>query len=293
LTVHPTLRFLLGHPLLRGRPWIGLGRFAWWQLISRVRRDRHRYDWVRGSRLWLRSGWGGLTGNYYAGLHEFEDMAFLLHLLRPDDLFVDVGANMGSYTVLARGACGARTVSYEPIAETYGRLRDNLALNDAADSRSRLANVAVGAQPGTLRMSLDQDAMNHVAPTAAQPDTREVAVVTLDGDLAEPPLLLKVDVEGFESEVLAGAPRLLADPALRAIVIELNGLGARYGFADADVHARLCAAGFAPYAYAPFARRLTPLDRPGPHNTLYLRDLPFIEARLRAAAPVRLLGRTF
>ena len=290
--MHPTLKFLLDHPLLRGRPWIGLGRFAWWQLVSRTRPGRHCHDWVRGSRLWLRSGWGGLTGNYYAGLHEFEDMAFLLHLLRPDDLFVDVGANMGSYTVLARGACGARTVSYEPIAETFGRLRDNLELNDAADARSRLANVAVGSRAGTLRMSLGQDAMNHVA-TPGQAGTREVAVVTLDADQPEAPLLLKVDVEGFESEALAGANRLLADPALRAVIIELNGLGARYGFDDAAVHARLCSAGFAPYAYEPFARRLTPLERPGPHNTLYLRDLPFIEARLRSAEPVRLLGRAF
>jgi hypothetical protein len=93
--MHPTIRFLSQHPLLRGRPWVGFGRFLWWQGISRLRPGRHRYDWIGASKLWLQRGWGGLTGNYYAGLHEFEDMAFLLHLLRPDDRFVDVGANMG------------------------------------------------------------------------------------------------------------------------------------------------------------------------------------------------------
>jgi hypothetical protein len=42
-----------------------------------------------------------MSGNIYAGLHEFGDMAFVLHFLRAGDLFADVGANIGSYTVLA------------------------------------------------------------------------------------------------------------------------------------------------------------------------------------------------
>lgn len=290
--MHPTLRFLLGHPLLRGRPWLGFGRFLWWQLVSRLRRGRRVYAWVGPSKLWLQSGWGGLTGNYYAGLHDFEDMAFLLHFLRPVDLFVDVGANMGSYTVLARAACGASTVSYEPVPETFARLRDNLELNASSDGRSRLVNAAVGAAPGFLRMSVGQDTMNHVAHPG-EPTGPEIPVVTLDRDLAAAPLLLKVDVEGFESEVFAGARRWLADPGLRALIVELNGLGQRYGHDDAALHAEFLAAGFRPYAYEPFGRRLTPLSRPGPHNTLYLRDLPFVEERLRSAPSVKVLGRSF
>jgi len=43
------------------------------------------------------------------------DMGFLLHFLRKDDLFLDVGANIGSYTVLAGGAVGAKSISFEPV----------------------------------------------------------------------------------------------------------------------------------------------------------------------------------
>jgi FkbM family methyltransferase len=290
--MHPTLRFLLKHPLLRGRPWIAFPRFVWWQCVSRLRPERRCHAWVGGSKLWLRSGWGGLTGNYYAGLHEFEDMAFLLHLLRADDLFADVGANLGSYTVLARAVRGARTVSYEPVPATCARLRDNLALNAADDDRSRLVNAAVGATSGVLRMSQDQDAMNHVA-LPGEPAGIEVPVVTLDADLPTAPLLLKVDVEGFETEVFRGARRLLADPSLRALIVELNGLGRGYGYDEQALHVELLAAGFRPFAYDPFTRRLSPLDRPGPHNTIYCRDLPFVEERLRTAPAVTVLGRTF
>ena len=290
--MHPTIRFLSQHPLLRSRPWVGFGRFLWWQGISRLRPGRHRYDWIGASKLWLQRGWGGLTGNYYAGLHEFEDMAFLLHLLRPDDRFVDVGANMGSYTVLARGVCQACTVSYEPVPVTFQRLQDNLQLNNALDERSRLVNAAVGSAPGTLRMSEGQDAMNHVA-RADEAAALEVPVVTLDEDLFATPLLIKVDVEGFETEVFRGARRHLANPALRAIIVELNGLGQRYGYDEAVLHAELLAAGFRPFAYDPFARQLRSLPAPGPHNTLYCRDLAFIEARLASAPPVTVIGMTF
>jgi FkbM family methyltransferase len=290
--MHPTLRFLLRHPLLRGRPWVGFGRFLWWQALSRFRPGRHRYAWIGGAKLWLQRGWGGLTGNYYAGLHEFEDMAFLLHLLRPDDRFVDVGANMGSYTVLARGVCRACTVSYEPVPATFRRLQDNLSLNQALDERSRLVNAAVGSAPGTLRMSEGQDAMNHVA-RPAEAAALEVPVVTLDQDLFASPLLLKVDVEGYETEVLRGARRHLANPALRALIVELNGLGQRYGHDEQALHAELLAAGFQPFRYDPFARRLSPLATPGAHNTLYCRDLAFIQARLTSAPPVTVLGKTF
>lgn len=290
--MHPTLRFLLQHPLLRGQPWVGFGRFAWWQLRSRLQPGRHCYAWVGGAKLWLQRGWGGLTGNYYAGLHEFEDMAFLLHLLRPSDRFVDVGANMGSYTILARGVCGAGTVSYEPVTATFERLQDNLRLNDALDGRSRLVRAAVGSAPGTLKMSAGQDAMNHVV-AAEEASALEVPVVTLDEDLFATPLLMKVDVEGFETEVFRGARRHLANPALRALIVELNGLGRRYGYDEAALHADLLAAGFAPYAYDPFTRSLRPLAAPGPHNTIYCRDLPFIEARLQAASLVTVLGTSF
>ena len=47
-------------------------------------------------------------------------MALVLHVLRPDDVFVDIGANVGSYTILGGGAAGADCISIEPIPSTFG-----------------------------------------------------------------------------------------------------------------------------------------------------------------------------
>ena len=57
--------------------------------------------WVNGTQLVLEPAMCGATGNLYAGLHEWSDMAFVLFLLGPKDHFLDIGSDVGTYTVLA------------------------------------------------------------------------------------------------------------------------------------------------------------------------------------------------
>jgi hypothetical protein len=114
-----TLSFIRGHPLTRSQPLVAVARFAAWQIGSRLKKV-HTRSWIDGSKLVVESGMTGATGNIYCGLHEFADMAFVLHLLREGDLFLDIGANVGSYTVLASAVCGARTLAFEPDPDTGG-----------------------------------------------------------------------------------------------------------------------------------------------------------------------------
>lgn len=104
------MAFIVRHPLSSKHPLRALIRYADWQMRSRLKGEIV-FEWVAGSRLIVRRGMTGATGNIYCGLHEYRDMAFLLHLLRADDLFVDIGANIGSYTILASAVCGARAIT--------------------------------------------------------------------------------------------------------------------------------------------------------------------------------------
>src|SRR5947209_1032427 len=100
-SVLKTWGFLWRHPIAsRNRP-AALARWLRWQVGARILNGQAVVPFVQGSRLLVRRGMTGATGNIYTGLHEFEEMAFTLHLLRPGELFVDVGANVGVYTVLA------------------------------------------------------------------------------------------------------------------------------------------------------------------------------------------------
>jgi hypothetical protein len=123
---HNTFRFLWSHPIGQKNRLATFYRWAHWQTLSRIHGGDLIVPFVDNARLAVRRGMTGATGNIYCGLHEVEDMAFKMHLLQPDDLFVDIGANIGSYTILAAVACQARVESVEPIRATFDRLVDNI-----------------------------------------------------------------------------------------------------------------------------------------------------------------------
>lgn len=287
-----TLQFITYHPLSRGRRLRSLLDFMRWQLESRLAQGPLEYEWIGGSRLLVRRGEAGLTGNVYCGLHEFADMAYVLHVSDPSDLFVDVGANVGSYTILACAVRGARGCCFEPVPETFRRLVANVRLNGVED-RVLCLNVGVGDRPGVLRFTCDQDCMNHVITADAQGGV-EANVVRLDDVLAgQAPTIVKIDVEGFEAKVIEGARRTLALPSVHSLIVELNGGGERYGINEASIVETLAALGFAPHRYDPFERRLHPLAGKNGEsaNTLFIRDAARVQPRLREAPPIRVKGR--
>ena len=269
LSIH---HYFKTHPLTKDNPWAAWKRFVKWQISSRIIKEPILLPFYGGTSLVVEPGMTGATGNYYCGLHEAEDMMFVLDLLKPGDLFVDVGANIGSYTILASGVSKARTLAFEPVPATYHRMMRNVLVNDLANS-VEVVNAAVGSKAGVVKMTTGLDTMNRVVSDSNLPCV-DVPVVTLDEQLAgRVPVCIKIDVEGFETEVLAGAKQTLDSPALQALLVELNGAGHAYGHADHAIHKRLLALGFKPHAYSVEKRSAVTLDT---HrdcgNTLYLRQ---------------------
>lgn len=228
----------------KGRPISTLVRFAKWQMQSRLR-DEVIFDWIDGAKLAVLRGMTGATGNIYCGPHEYVDMRFVLDTLTPGDLFVDIGANIGSYSVLASKVCGARTIAVEPDPDTAKALRRNIVVN-GIENRVRVVEAALGATTGTVSFTVGRDTVNRVARPGDE-NVREVPVRTLDHILGgEAPRIIKIDVEGFEAEVFKGASATLADPTLEAIITEaldkdvldtLKRFGFRQAHYDPDLKA--------------------------------------------------------
>ncbi len=288
-----TVRFLLCHPLNRHQKLAALSRFMRWQIGSRILPGPVAIPFVNGSRLLVSRGMTGGTGNVYGGLQEFEDMAFVLHLLRPGDLFMDLGANVGSYSLLA-ASIGARVIAFEPIPTTFKRFLDNIGLN-RFESLISPRNQGVGERYGTLRFTSGLDAVNHVVTETDTAESIEVEVIPLNSHSMEDPVIIKIDVEGFEMPVINGAAQLLDCPNLLAVLMELNGSGRRYGIEDEALHSRMLALGFMPYGYRPFARKLVPLggknSRSG--NTLYIKQDHLVAERITTAPKVIVNGISF
>jgi FkbM family methyltransferase len=200
-------------------------------------------------------------------------MAFALHLLRPGDLFVDVGANVGSYTILATAA-GAESIAFEP-GERFADLQRNVALNGA---RADCRKVAVGAAPGAIRFTTDLDCANHVADS--EEHTVEVEVVALDDVLTRTPTLIKVDTEGYEGCVIEGGMKSFATAT--AVIIELQE-DLKYGHDGQEVRRTLADLGYRRVDYDPINRSLVPPTQRC--NSTYVRG--DISARLKDAKQYR------
>lgn len=283
-----TLRFITSHPLNRHNKIQSIIRFVRWQINIRLNPYPVIYPFTEKSKLIIKRGMTGATGNLYCGLHEYNDMFFMLHFLRREDTFVDIGANVGSYTILASKHTEANTISIEPAPSTYECVLDNLNINRINDKVIAL-NIALGSEKGTVHFTQVFDTMNHVAYKNEE-NTIEVPINTLDNVLANGvnPLLLKIDVEGFETNVIAGADKTLQNENLQAIIIELNGSGAEYGFDEKEIHNTLLARGFTPYSYNPPKRELTAIEHFGTLNTIYIRDINFVTNRVKNAPTVKI-----
>jgi FkbM family methyltransferase len=156
-------------------------------------------------------------------------LEFYAQLIRPGDLVFDIGANVGNRTkVFLR--LGARVVAFEPLSSCARMLRKALADN----SSFKLVQKALGERPGTAQIrigsarvlaTLSEEWIRaaHQSGRFGKEDWQEareeVAVTTLDEVIREfgQPAFMKIDVEGFEPQVLAG----LSQP-IRSGSLELN-----------------------------------------------------------------------
>ena len=280
-------RWAFAHPLTADAPWSAVNRYLRWKIASSVAKSSIVVPFVNDTKLLVGSSMSTANFAIFFGLSEFENMSFALHLLTDEDLFGDVGANVGLYSVLASGVCGAKSVAIEPVPTTVEALRLNSAINNLGNL-VKILEIGIGAEPGELSFSIDEDGGNHVVLDGTG---CRVHVLPLDGVFdARTPILLKIDVEGFETNVIKGAQSLLKDTALKAVLIEMNGCSKRYGFDDRALDAEMRKFGFSSFLYDPWSRSLNPSSPRYVFNTIYVRDLAFVEHRLRTATPFRVLG---
>jgi len=287
-----TLKTITSHPLTKNNKLAVLTRFFKRGLVVRLCPYPVIYPFIEPARLQVEKGMSSAELQIFTGLYDYQEMLFVLHSLNEDDLFVDVGANIGVYTLLASKVKGSRSISMEPVPNTYQHFLDNILLNQIGHKVKAL-NIGVGEKKGQLLFTKSlNSSLNHVKfEEDNSADLISIPVDSLDNLLSdEKPLILKVDVEGFETMVIKGAKEVLKKETLKAIIIELNGLSNKYGFNDQDIHKTILDQGFEPYNYNPAQRTFIKLDGFGDQNTIYIRDLEFFKGRISLSPKFRVLG---
>jgi FkbM family methyltransferase len=178
----------------------------WLASAYRTVRDQREF----GSSAMLATPYGfDLAGcpTMASGEFENEEIELFTTLLKDASVCVDVGANIGLYTLLS-SRCGKRTIAVEPLAGNLKYLYKNLLHNHA---KAEVFPVALGAEPGLQVLYGGTSCASFVKNWNKFPETWNtiVPLSTLDSLVSArfsgEPMLIKIDVEGFEHEVLQGA----------------------------------------------------------------------------------------
>lgn len=232
------------------------------------------------------------------GIHEPDLTGFLSRFLRlrDGDVFLDIGANLGWYSLLVgrHQPPGVRIVCFEPDPETFDLLQQNLRLNGLSRVDARRLAVSDESSRRTLFRYADKNTGRHSLLAINDGDQVEVETVTLTRFLASEGIdvtrlgLVKIDVEGFEPFVLKGMAEVL--PALPMILAEYAPVYLRRGgVARADYLDPLFEAGFVPCEVD--RERLTPLDRAAVDRIRTTTDLAWLNARMPDRWPLAAEGR--
>ena len=279
-------RFIWTHPEVEHKRIRSIVRALTWQIWERTLRIPWPVHLSPDISLLCYPHSTSAASVLYCRYPEWREMRFLLDYLTPGDTFLDVGANVGVYFLLASTLPDVQTWAFEPSTLAAERAAENIRRN-RLEARCRLLRVAVGDKNDQGYLTVGLDTMNRVTPRAepespdagAPPptDIEPIDIVSLDTTI--PPstqtavALIKIDVEGEELAVLQGATELLqrSSPVL---IIEENDTSELPAFLN-DLHYVQC-------NYDPGARELlTGIGPfPGQRNVLYVRDVDAVRDRL-------------
>lgn len=214
------VRYVWSHPANRGHRISALVRAVIFQVRGRLgKRTRTRVG--RGGRMWADLHHAAASKVVYSNPPDWNEMQAWGRILRAGDLFVDVGANVGTYALWAAD-CGAVVIAVEPDPGAAALLRENVALNAFPIT---VVEAALGAVSGTILLTKGNDTMNHVLVAAAGTGGREVQAQTLDEILGGRAVTgVKIDVEGAERMVLEGARASLAAGRISVLQLEWNSV---------------------------------------------------------------------
>lgn len=180
----------------------------------------------------VKLGLRGLGLNIGCDLNQSGELRFIEQVMNclPAAVCVDVGANVGKYSRTLRSLGAGRIYAFEPVPATFARLRENVGNDDSI----QLFNVAVGETDQTVQFhvplsdehsTLASRNISFTDVASARSQTISVDMVSLDGFCASNDVdvdFIKIDVEGFELEVLNGAKELIARRPPALVQFEFN-----------------------------------------------------------------------
>ena len=201
---------------------------------------------------------------YFSGLPDYREMQFMVDYLRPGDVFIDAGANIGLYTLLALSV--VRDTGYvhafEPNPVVADMLRESLDLN--ACSNVTVHQVGLADVEGQADFSTtDDDCTSHIVASSQGSTGTQIPITRLDKILDDTPYAMaKFDIEGYEPFAIRGASQWTNSNNPPVMLIEMAGYSKQHGISTADFIEELDQLGYFTAVYDPDRRELQATTRP-------------------------------
>jgi FkbM family methyltransferase len=234
MKVIEVMKYVWSHPANRDRRVRAVARACWWQASKRFVGNPWTIRCYGGLQIRCYPGSNGAGLMIYSnGMIDFDDLHFTRSYLRPGDAFLDIGANIGSYTLLAASCVGEKgtVVAFEPGRRSFDYLQENIRLNGL--NQVELHRAAVAESSGEVAFLQTRDLTNRIVlpDQSEMADAEPVRSVTLDEALAGRRFALgKMDVEGAEPMIFRGSKQALQQGNPRVWILELKDrLLTRYG----------------------------------------------------------------
>lgn len=263
------LRYIWTHPSNSGRRLRTIARALRYQMRARLF-HKPTIEPIGERSRFIAYPETGLAGLVYANPFEWREIGLWRRTLKPGDLFIDIGANIGSYTLWAI-ELGATVIAIEPSPRSATMLRENLSLNGYT---AEVIEAAIADFSGSARMTSDKGALNHLVlgDGADAGVTDRVEVRTLDEVLGDRVAAgVKVDVEGAEPLVVRGAIRAFTEHRIKLIQFEWNPYSKiRFGEERRETAAFLESLGYEFFRPGDHGG-IIPLQTPGPAWDVFAR----------------------
>lgn len=181
------------------------------------------------------------------GTYEEGTLKIMNYILKDNSVFMDIGSNIGLMSLHAAQIMSGsgKVLSFEPLSSTYDILRQNIKLNNFVNIEA--VNIAIGSINGSVNI-YDNIAINRGSASLLKPNHTEsrnqIRIKSIDKYIEEHQIssnidCIKIDVEGWELEVLKGAKKTLSGPNAPICIVECSTLHPTYGGGTQDIYAFL------------------------------------------------------
>lgn len=259
-----SLQIILNHPLNKNHKLKALFKLFWWKVNQILFKLPVVVELVPGIKCicYPESSFGSQI--IYTKFPEYYEMDFVQWVLKPTDTFVDVGAGLGDYSLIAASRIKTGIIfAFEPHLVALAYLNENIAINNL-QNKILAFNKVVSDKNGFEEFTSDE--ISEFSHISSKEDMNRIKIpsITLDNffmSRKEKQIkIVKIDVEGAELKVLYGANNLLKKNAIDYLIIEINQRSPLYSGNADKVFSFLKKNGYIVFIFN-YSSKLSPMDK--------------------------------